>query len=87
MKISGGIISGEFDKDKNEFALQEIKSFSTETTLKEQQLNALYEYLSKHQQEEGGQVLTLYDQMPVLFTRQEIKELLKDLHSIKALYH
>ncbi|WP_054637699.1 hypothetical protein [Thalassobacillus sp. C254] len=87
MKIQGNIITGEFDEKMNEFTLQEIKYFATQSTLRLNQFNTLYNYLSKHINEGDRQVLTLYDQMPVFLTKQEMEQLIKDLDRIKPLYH
>ena len=86
MKIEGTIISGEFDFSMNEFSIHAVKHFHTESTLKEKQLLLLYEYLTKHKDEDGGQFVTLYDQLPVHFTRKEMNELLVDLQKVKSLY-
>ncbi|WP_100399067.1 hypothetical protein [Bacillus sp. FJAT-44742] len=87
MKIQGNIIAGEFDEKMNEFTLQEIKYFATQSTLRINQFNTLYEYLCKHQNESDRQVLTLYDQMPVYLTKKEIRQLIEDLRTIKPLYN
>ncbi|HZH62965.1 MAG TPA: hypothetical protein VEY70_26145, partial [Metabacillus sp.] len=79
MKVEGAIISGEFDTSMNEFSIQTVKQFYTESTLRQSQLNLLYEYLEKHKHEEGGQFVTLYDQMPVRLSQGEIYQLLEDL--------
>ncbi len=87
MRVEGNIISGEFDEQKNEFALQKVKHFTTESILKEYQLNDLYDYLIIHKLEADGQVLTLYDQMPVLLNQKEIHEFIDDLKKIRSFYH
>jgi len=87
MKVEGAIISGEFDTSMNEFSLQTVKQFYTESTLRQSQLNLLYEYLQKHKHEEDGQFVTLYDQMPVRLSQSEIYQLLEDLKKVKELYH
>ncbi|MBP1949660.1 hypothetical protein [Virgibacillus litoralis] len=87
MILNGNIISGEFDDLTNEFVLQKIKHFSTESTIKENQLNDLSEYLNNHKHEADGQILTLYDQMLVPLSRKEIIHFLEDLDKVRALYH
>ncbi|WP_394236873.1 hypothetical protein [Niallia oryzisoli] len=87
MQLKGNIISGEFDEQMNEFTLQQMKHFSTESTIKENQLNALYHYLKKHENEPDGQVITLYDQMPVYLSQEDIKHFLSDLEKVQSLYH
>jgi len=86
MKIEGTIISGEFDFSMNEFSIHTVKYFHTESTLKERQLLMLYEYLTKHKDEDGGQFVTLYDQLPVHLTRRELNDLIEDLQKVKSLY-
>lgn len=61
MFMKGNIIAGEFDSTINEFSLQKVKNFETESVLNEDQLNNIYHYLKKHQHEEDGQIITLYD--------------------------
>ncbi|MBU7591694.1 hypothetical protein [Metabacillus halosaccharovorans] len=87
MKVDGVIISGDFDDAMNEFSIQKIKQFYTESTLRQSQLNLLYDYLEKHKHEEGGQFITLYDQLPVHLSKDEIYQLLNDLKKVKELYH
>ncbi|MFC4559032.1 hypothetical protein ACFO3D_12600 [Virgibacillus kekensis] len=87
MRLDGNIITGEFDQQTNEFTLKQIKHFTTESTIKESQLNALAEYLDQHKDEEDGQVLSLYDQLLVRLNQEEIDLFLKDLDKIKPLYH
>ncbi|MGP4108508.1 hypothetical protein [Virgibacillus sp. L01] len=87
MILNGNIISGEFDNITNAFVLQKVKHFTTQSTIKENQLNDLSEYLNKHKHETGGQVLTMYDQMLVPLNQGEIIDFLEDLDQIKALYH
>lgn len=86
MKIEGTIISGEFDFSINEFSIHTVKHFHTESTLKERQLLMLYEYLTKHKDEDDGQFVTLYDQLPVHLTRRELNDLIEDLQKVKSLY-
>ena len=84
-EYSGAILTGEFDTDENVFMLQAIRSFYTETTLNENQINQLTTYLEKHQNEDG-QVLSLFDQLLVYLSNSEIKELLNDLEKIRVMY-
>ncbi|MCY8235085.1 hypothetical protein [Priestia endophytica] len=84
--IDGHIISGEFDEENNIFSLQRVKHFFTESTLNENQLNILYNYLKNHENENDGQIITLYDQMPVYLSQNDIKVLLCDLEQIQSLY-
>lgn len=85
--MEGHIISGEFDSSMNEFSILKVKNFSTQSILKENQLNSLYHYLKKHQHETDGQIITLYDQMPVRLSQEEIPQLLSDLEKVQSMYH
>jgi hypothetical protein len=87
INIHGHIISGEFDESINEFYLQNVKSFAAESVLKKNQLSKLYQYLKTHEHEDDGQILTLYDQMPVKLTQDEVWKLLKDLERVLDMYH
>lgn len=87
MRLEGNIIGGEFDSALNEFSLQTFKHFETQSTMKQIQVDSLYNYLSKHKNEEDGQVLTLYDQMPMILTQDEVNQLLEDLEKVKLFYH
>jgi hypothetical protein len=87
MFLKGSIISGEFDEQMNEFSLQTIKHFNTQSTIKENQLKALFHYLQKHEGDKDGQVITLYDQMPIRLSPEEIKHLLSDLEKVGTMYH
>lgn len=85
--IQGQIISGEFDTATNVFTLQKVKDFFTESILKENQLNNVYSYLKQHEHEKDGQIITLYDQMPIRLSQDEIKQLLRDLEHVQSMYH
>ncbi|MCM3574217.1 hypothetical protein M3172_13565 [Mesobacillus subterraneus] len=87
MFMQGTIIAGEFDSSMNEFSLQKVKNLNAESVLKENQLNNIYHYLKKHQHEDDGQIITLYDQMPLHLTQNEINELICDLERVMSMYH
>ncbi|MBU8729838.1 hypothetical protein KM915_07195 [Cytobacillus oceanisediminis] len=87
MFVKGHIIAGEFDSAINEFSLQKVKNFETESVLNEDQLNNIYHYLKKHQHEEDGQIITLYDQMLVRLAQNEVNQLIVDLEKVMSLYH
>ncbi|MEH7502555.1 hypothetical protein V7152_11120 [Neobacillus drentensis] len=87
MFVKGNIIAGEFDSTINEFSLQKVKNFETESVLNEDQLNSIYHYLKKHQHEEDGQIITLYDQMLVRLAQNEVNQLIVDLEKVMSLYH
>ncbi|MFT0801203.1 hypothetical protein VSK91_07090 [Bacillus swezeyi] len=85
--IEGQIMSGDFDDEMNVFSLKQIKQFQTQTSLKENQLQALQQYLKQHEHDEDGQIITLYDQMLVPLSQEDIKALLHDLSKVQSLYH
>ncbi|KHF38969.1 hypothetical protein [Halalkalibacter okhensis] len=85
--INGQIISGEFNPEDNEFLLQKIKNQSTASVIKERQFQRLYRYLKEHQDTEANQIITLYDQLLIPLSRDEIKQLITDLEKIRPLYH
>ncbi|MDA1476295.1 hypothetical protein [Bacillus changyiensis] len=85
--IEGQILSGQFDTENNIFSLKKIKQFETRTSLKENQLQALQQYLKQHVDDEEGQIISLYDQMLVPLSQKDIKDLLNDLTKVQSLYH
>nr|WP_263327625.1 hypothetical protein [Neobacillus sp. Marseille-Q6967] len=87
MFIQGSIIEGEFDSAMNEFSIQKVKNFTTESTLNENQFNQIYRYLKKHQHDKEGQIITLYDQMPVRLSKEEMNQLVSDLEKVMSMYH
>ncbi|MBS4214642.1 MULTISPECIES: hypothetical protein [Neobacillus] len=86
MLLTGSIISGEFDELMNEFSLQKVKHFTTESTIKQSQLKSLYDYLKKHRNDIDGQIITLYDQMPILLSQEEINLFISDLEKVQLMY-
>ncbi|WP_409298740.1 hypothetical protein V1498_10170 [Peribacillus sp. SCS-26] len=86
MYLDGKIISGEFNNETQEFSLQKVKHLYTETTLKENQINELYSYLKLHEDETDGQIITLYDQMLVRLSPEEIGILLEELEILQRMY-
>lgn len=85
--IEGNLISGQFDKEEKVFSLQKVKNFSIQTNLNETLTNHLYSYLKVNEQEESGVILTLYDQVPILITKNEVKQLINDLDRVKTFFH
>ncbi|MEH7014091.1 hypothetical protein V7087_25315 [Neobacillus niacini] len=87
MYLQGTIIAGEFDSSLNEFSILKVKNFNTESVLNVNQINNIYHYLKKHQHEDDGQIITLYDQMPVHLSQNEINQLICDLERVMSMYH
>ncbi|WP_077213455.1 hypothetical protein [Bacillus dakarensis] len=86
MRLNGNIIGGEFDAALNEFSMETFKHLETQSTMKQNQVTNLYEYLLKHKHDEDGQVLTLYDQLPLRLTQDEVYQLLEDLEKVRSFY-
>ncbi len=86
MLLMGDIISGEFDEHMNEFSLRKVKYFTTESTIRESQLKSLFDYLKKHRNDTDGQIITLYDQMPIRLSQEEINLFISDLEKVQMLY-
>ncbi|WP_066318663.1 hypothetical protein [Bacillus sp. FJAT-29814] len=87
MFLEGSIIAGEYDSTLNEFSLQRVKRFETESILKENQVNHIHEYLKKHQHEEDGQIISLYDQLLVPLSSDEVDQLIEDLEKVRSMFH
>ncbi|WP_096186541.1 hypothetical protein [Evansella halocellulosilytica] len=86
MKLEGNMISGQLDEQTNEFALQQVKHILTETILNQNQQETLIQYLNKHEGDEDGQVLTLYDQLLVRLSKEEVSQFIEDLKMIRSFY-
>ncbi|WP_026694060.1 hypothetical protein [Peribacillus kribbensis] len=84
--IDGQIISGEFDSGTGVFSLKKVKNFYTETSLKQNQVHSLYNYLKLHEDETDGQIVTLYDQMLIRLSPGEVRQLLEELEALQSLY-
>ncbi len=56
-----------------------------ESVLTEYQLNKLHDYLNQTNNE-TGQVLTLYDQMPIYLKQKDVNQILDDLEKIRSMY-
>ncbi|MGI8316281.1 hypothetical protein [Halobacillus mangrovi] len=86
MEIIGQIISGSYNEMQEEFTLNQVKHLQTTSVLKENQVNQLYEYLEKHKDEVDGQVLSLYDQLLVRLSQEDIHKFLADLERLRDMY-
>lgn len=79
----GDIFSGEFDKAEKEFVLKRVKNFQTQSILKEGQLDALYDYLTRASHYDQSHVITINDQLPVRLSNDEVKVVLAELDKIR----
>lgn len=86
MDVNGKIIRGEFDRINDEFVLNQVKHFTTQSTLNKDQLDTIYDYLNNHKDEEDGQILTLNEQMLVRLSQEESSQFIEDLNQIRDLY-
>ncbi|CAM3775762.1 hypothetical protein [Mesobacillus zeae] len=86
VRLDGQIISGIFDDRTKEFEIEKVKDFYTKSIIKKNQVDTLYHYLKLHEDDQEGQIITMYDQIPVLLTQGEIKRLLRDLEQVKSMY-
>ncbi|KGX90963.1 hypothetical protein N781_06170 [Pontibacillus halophilus JSM 076056 = DSM 19796] len=78
----GELVSGSFMEDEASFYLTSLRHLETASTLGRDQLLQLYRYLH-HQQEQGESCLvTINDQMPLLFQEDEVAMLMNDLREI-----
>ncbi len=82
MDFKGDILSGEFDSSANEFSVRQVKSLSTESTLNEEKFQQLLSYLKEHKDDQDGQIITLYDSIPIRLSHDEVEQLLKELEQI-----
>jgi hypothetical protein len=86
MFLQGSIIEGEYNLALKEFSLQKVKNLNTKSVLKENQIDHIYHYLKKHQHEKDGQIISLYDQMLIPLSQNEINQLICDLEKVKSMY-
>lgn len=85
MHIDGQIISGDYDQHNQEFSITSVKHLTTESTITEDELGLLHDYLLAHASD-GGQILSLNDQILVKLNNVEVKQVLQDLDDIKKLF-
>ncbi|MFC7060798.1 hypothetical protein [Halobacillus seohaensis] len=86
MDVNGKIIRGEFDRINDEFVLNQVKHFTTQSTLNKDQLDTIYDYLNNHKDEGDGQILALNEQMLVRLSQEESSQFIEDLNQIRELY-
>ena len=80
------MISGKFDEEENIYMLERVKHFQPH---KQHSitggLNRALHYL-RNRINEGGQILSLYDQVLVPLNKDELIALLHDLEKVQKLY-
>ncbi|MBN8234578.1 hypothetical protein JF544_04920 [Halobacillus kuroshimensis] len=82
MKWQGELVSGAYIKETNQFDMQQIKHFQTNSILSEDQLIHLNEYLEKHRND-TSHVLTINEQMLVPLNRMDVHKILEDFTAIR----
>ncbi|AMX83394.1 hypothetical protein GS3922_06700 [Geobacillus subterraneus] len=83
-KINGRLITGTYDEQGTAFTIQRFKTFPVESVLRQSELEQLEAYLRRHETEQEGQVVILYDQMPVWLSADEVGQCLADLEAIRS---
>ncbi|WP_220127283.1 hypothetical protein [Halobacillus locisalis] len=86
MDVNGKIIQGTFDQVNDEFVLNQVKHFTTQSILNKDQFDKIYDYLNNHKDEADDQILTLNEQMLVRLSQEESSQFIEDLNQIRDLY-
>lgn len=81
--MNGSVISGEIFPEKDEFYVKKIKNFETESILNLNQINAIYDYLSKASHYDNFHIVTINDQLLIKLNNEEIQLMLKDFDQVK----
>ncbi|MBA2176099.1 hypothetical protein H0266_14475 [Halobacillus locisalis] len=84
--MNGKIIQGTFDQVNDEFVLNQVKHFTTQSILNKDQFDKIYDYLNNHKDEADDQILTLNEQMLVRLSQEESSQFIEDLNQIRDLY-
>jgi hypothetical protein len=69
------------------FIYRGLKAHTTTSIMKKNQCLNLTNYLKNHVDDKDGQIITLYDQMLVPLSQEEIKQFINDLEEIESNYH
>jgi hypothetical protein len=75
------IFSGEIDVNSQDYTLKEIKNIATQSVISKQQLESLYDYLSRQKGDEFV-TITINDQIPLMLNNLEVGQLLHELEQI-----
>jgi hypothetical protein len=85
--MDNSIISGNINYQTNEFILYKVKDFETQSVIKLNQLNRIFDYLNMVKDEESLPIIMINDQMPVRLSKEEIQQLLKEIENIRSQLH
>jgi hypothetical protein len=80
--IAGSMISGEADPDAHEFTVTEIKSIPTHSVWDTQQVQEVYELLTRVINSGQDSLIISTGMLPLLLNRTEIEKLQSELRSI-----
>jgi hypothetical protein len=75
------IFSGEIDVNSQDYTLKEVKNIATQSVISKQQLESLYDYLSRQKGDESV-TITINDQIPLMLNNLEVGQLLHELEQI-----
>jgi hypothetical protein len=64
-----------------------VKDFETQSVIKLNQLNRIFDYLNMVKDEESLPIIMINDQMPVRLSKEEIQQLLKEIENIRSQLH
>ena len=85
IRFEGQMISGTFDETEKSYTLEQVKHLTTRTILHKEQLEKICQYLESCRDEEN-QILSLNDQILLSLSKEEIAQLIEDLHSVQKFY-
>jgi len=85
IRFEGQMISGTFDETEKIYTLEQVKHLTTRTILHKEQLEKICQYLESCRDEEN-QILSLNDQILLSLSKEEIAQLIEDLHSVQKFY-
>lgn len=75
------IFSGEIDVNSQDYTLKGVKNIATQSVISKQQLESLYDYLSRQKGDESV-TITINDQMPLMLNNREVGQVLYELEQI-----
>ncbi|QRG68280.1 hypothetical protein [Brevibacillus choshinensis] len=82
--ILGSIISGELDREANEFTVTRLKTISTHSVWSIQQVREMYELLLQVLERGDESLVVTTGTLPLLVNRSEMEVLRADLESVLA---
>ncbi|MRG85822.1 hypothetical protein [Salinibacillus xinjiangensis] len=77
----GNMVKGELSGEK-EFVITQIKNLDTQSVLHPNQLQAMYQYLSKQLELSEDCIITVNDQLPVRLNGQDTESLHQDINQL-----